>query len=228
VKRSLIVFVKWPQAGRVKTRLAADVGPELAAAVYRGLAEAEIAATRPRGREYERLFFFAPVEARAEIAAWLLPGETLFEQEGADLGARMSAAFDRAFARGAEQVAIVGTDVPWVDRDTVLRAFDQLVSADVVVGPCHDGGYYLLALSQPRPEVLTGIAWGTPAVLPTTLERARSLGLRAALLRPLTDVDTLADVRRAWGELRPLLPADLVASLEARLSVGRPRQETEH
>jgi rSAM/selenodomain-associated transferase 1 len=227
VKRSLIVFVKWPQAGRVKTRLAADIGPALAAAVYRGLAEAEIAATRPRGSEYERLFFFAPVEARAAIAAWL-PGETLLEQEGADLGARMSAAFDRAFARGAEQVAIVGTDVPWVGRDTVLRAFDRLGSADVVVGPCHDGGYYLLALSQPRPEVLAGIAWGTPAVLPTTLERAGSLGLRAALLEPLADVDTLADVRRAWGELRPLLPADLVASLEARLSERRPRQETGH
>lgn len=227
MRQALIVFAKWPQPGAVKTRLSVDIGPGLAAAVYRGLAEAEIAATRPRGKEYERLFFFAPAEARAEIAAWL-PGEILFEQEGADLGARMRAAFDCAFARRADRVAIVGTDVPWVDRDTVLRAFDRLANADLVVGPCHDGGYYLLALSQPRPDLLTGIAWGTPAVLETTLERARSLGLRAALLRPLTDVDTLADVRRAWGELRPLLPADLVASLEPRLSERRPRPETEH
>lgn len=216
MKRTLIVFVKAPKAGAVKTRLAVDLGPDVSAAVYRALAEAEIAATRPRGGEYERLFFFAPAEAREEIAAWL-PGETLVEQDGGDLGARMVAAFAAAFARGVEQAAIVGTDVPWLTRETVVEAFDALATADVAVGPCQDGGYYLLALSQPRPELFAGVAWSTTAVFETTRDRARALGLRCAVLATLPDVDTLADIRRAWDELRPLFPAAVAALLEPRL-----------
>jgi rSAM/selenodomain-associated transferase 1 len=216
VRRTLIVFVKSPQAGAVKTRLAVDLGPEISASVYRCLAEAEIAGTRPRAGEYERLFFFSPAAARAEIAAWL-PGETLFEQECGDLGARMSAAFERAFARGAEQVAIVGTDVPWLDRDSVLQAFDALSGADVVIGPCEDGGYYLLALSQPHPELFAGVAWSTPVVFETTRARARELGLLSAVLATLPDVDTLADIRRTWERLRPLLSSGVAAKVEPRL-----------
>lgn len=216
MKRTLVVFVKWPRAGAVKTRLAVDLGPETSAAVYRCLAEAEIDATAPEAGEYERVFYYAPAEARDEIAAWL-SSEALVAQEGADLGARMSAAFERAFADGADQVAIVGTDVPWLGRATVRRAFDALAEADVVIGPCEDGGYYLLALAQPRPELFADVAWSTPAVLETTRERARALGLRWAILDTLPDVDTLADIRRAWDELRPLLPPDVAARLEPRL-----------
>jgi uncharacterized protein len=210
------VFVKAPRAGGVKTRLAVDLGPDVSAAVYRALAEAEIDATRPRGAEYERLFLFTPAEAREEMAAWL-PGETLAAQDGSDLGARMAAAFEMAFERGADQVAIIGTDVPWVSRDTVGQAFAALSAADVAIGPCQDGGYYLLALSQPRPELFSGIAWSTSTVCAATLDRTRELGLRSRLLGTLPDVDTLADLRQAWDELRPLLPPAVAALLEPRL-----------
>lgn len=216
MKRTLAVFVKSPEPGAVKTRLAADLGPETSAAVYRALAEAEIAGTRPLAREYERLFFFAPADAAAAIAAWL-PGQTLLPQEGADLGLRMSAAFEEAFARGADQVAVVGTDAPWVGREHVLQAFQTLEGVDVVLGPCDDGGYYLMALSRPQPALFAEVAWSTPAVCATTLQRARDLGLRASRLGTLPDIDTLADIRRAWPQLRPLLPAHLAGVIESRL-----------
>lgn len=216
MKRTLVVFVKAPRPGAVKTRLAQELGAEGSVAVYRAIAEAEIAGTRPVAQEYDRLFFYAPATAAAEIAAWL-PGEALLPQEGADLGARMTAALEIAFLRGARQVAIVGSDVPWLGREQVMQAFEALEEVDVVLGPCEDGGYYLMALSRPRPALFTDIAWSTPAVCDSTLERARSMGLRAAQLGCLPDIDTLADIRRAWAELRPLLPAPLASLLEPRL-----------
>jgi len=219
LKRTLVVFVKWPRPGTVKTRLSVDLGPETSAAVYRALAEAEIAGTQPRAGDYDRVFFYAPADAAADIARWL-PGETLQAQDGPDLGARMAAAFDAAFAAGADQVAIVGTDVPWVTRDTVLQAFEILDERDVVLGPCEDGGYYLLALSRPAPGLFEEIAWSTPGVLDATRDRAQALGLSLATLGTLPDIDTLADVRLAWDELRPLLPEAVADLLGPRLRSG--------
>ncbi len=216
MKRTLIVFVKWPRPGGVKTRLSADLGPEAAAAVYRALAEAEISGTRPMAGEYDRILFYAPAEAAADVAKWL-PGERLLPQHGADLGARMLAAFDAAFAAGADQVAIVGTDVPWVSRQTVLEAFEALEQHDAVIGPCDDGGYYLLALSRRAPRLFQDIAWSTPGVLAATRDRGRDLGLRVGSLGTLPDIDTLADVLRVWDDLRPLLPETVVELLEPRL-----------
>lgn len=202
---ALIVFVKEPRPGRVKTRLAQSLGHERAAAAYRALAEAEIRGTAPAAAEYERRFFFAPAEARAAITGWLGPLVApepcvCHPQDGADLGARMALAFEECFARGARRVAIIGTDVPDCTRVHVNAAFAALDAHDVALGPTHDGGYYLLALSRPRPELFDGIAWSTPAVLPATLARASSLGLRVALLETLRDVDTLDDWRASGLE----------------------------
>ena len=97
---------------------------------------------------------------------------SLRAQARGGLGARLADAFARAFGRGATRVAIVGSDVPGVTRETALRALDALGDADVVLGPAEDGGYYLIALREPHPELVRGIDWSTPAVLAQTLERA--------------------------------------------------------
>jgi uncharacterized protein len=214
----LLVFLKDPRPGAAKTRLASALGPEAAALLYRALAEEEVARTAPRGGEYERLFCFAPDDARAAIAAWF-PGETLMAQEGADLGGRMAAAFGTAFDRGARRVAIIGTDVPWVGRETVGAAFAALDSADVVLGPAHDGGYYLLALKRACPALFGAIAWSTPTVLAATEARARELGLAVARLGVLRDIDTLEDVRAERERLFALLEGrpELRAALERAL-----------
>jgi len=216
--RTLIVFLKHPEAGRVKTRLAPALGVEIAAALYRVLCEEALRATAPRPGEYERLVFFAPPEAAESVRAWL-PGVPLLPQLGGDLGARMGAAFARAFDRGAERVAIVGTDSPAVSRATVSDALDALDEADVVVGPAEDGGYYLLALGQPRAELFEGVAWSTPAVLDETLARAATGGLRVRQLARLRDIDTWADLRAEWPRVRALLEThpDLRQQIEARL-----------
>ena len=147
--RVLVVLVRLPRPGEVKTRLAAAIGPEAAAELYRALAEHVLEATTPAG-EYERLVFFDPPGALVEMREWL-PGVRLLGQAGADLGARMADAFARAFARGARRVAIVGTDALGVSRETVDAALSALDGTDVVIGPAEDGGYYLLALRAPRP-----------------------------------------------------------------------------
>jgi len=190
---ALVVFVKHPAPGAVKTRLAAAIGPEAAARLYRALAEHVLEATTPLAGEYERLVFFDPPEALAEIRAWL-PGVRLLAQSSGDLGARMSDAFARAFARGAERVALVGTDAPGVSRESVKEALDALGAADVVIGPAEDGGYYLIGLRAPRPGLFAGIAWSTPSVREETLARAAAAGLSVRELLPLRDVDTLEDL----------------------------------
>jgi rSAM/selenodomain-associated transferase 1 len=221
----LIVFLKEPRRGTVKTRLASTLGRDRAAELYRAMAEEEVRRTRPAPGEYGRLFFFTPAEARPALEEWF-PGETLLPQEGEDLGARMAHAFSVAFARGARRAAIVGTDVPWVSRELVKEALLALGDHEVVVGPARDGGYYLLALDRPRPLLFEGIPWSTPAVLCATAERASLLGLRMSVLEPLADVDTLEDVRREWGTLRPLLAGrpDLVAAIETALASAPPSE----
>jgi uncharacterized protein len=192
----LLVFLKAPRPGQVKTRLAAEIGDEAAARVYRELAERVLAQTAPREREYERTVFFTPEEARAEVSRWI-PAETLVAQEGADLGQRMHAAFAGAFARGATRAALIGTDVPRLARAHVLEAMAALDHSPVVLGPALDGGYYLVALREPRAELFRGVDWGTSSVRATTLGRAASLGLAVHLLAPLRDVDTAADLPAA-------------------------------
>lgn len=216
---TLIVFLKRPRVGEVKTRLVPALGEAAAAALYRVLAEEEIRRTAPCAGEYRRLFFFAPEDAGAAMRAWF-PGETWLPQRGADLGARMAAAFDQAFEAGARRATIIGSDVPWVSRELVAHALQSLDEVDLVLGPARDGGYYLLAVSEPRPQLFQGIAWSTPSVLAQTVERAGALGLSVRLLDTLSDIDTLEDVRREWTQLRPLVAADasLIRVLESVLT----------
>jgi hypothetical protein len=212
----LIVFLKHPTPGRVKTRLARGLGKADAACVYRAMAEELM--RRTRSRAYERLAFHAPDATREAMDAWL-PGEDWHVQAGEDLGARIQNAFETAFATGAERVAIVGSDLPWLGEHEIRAAFGALAAADVVIGPSRDGGYYLLGLERPEPRLFTGIAWSSDSVLRVTLERARELGLSVHTLEPRTDVDTPEDLRQDWPALRSILgDAALVSRIEEALA----------
>jgi rSAM/selenodomain-associated transferase 1 len=171
------------------------------------VAESLLETTVPRPGEYERLVFFDPPGAADAVRAWL-PGLRLAPQGEGDLGARMQDAFARAFQRGATRVVLVGSDVPGVTRETVVSALAALEEADVVMGPALDGGYYLIALGSPRPELFTGIAWSTGAVLQATLARAQRAGLGVRQLTPLRDLDTVSDLRAEWPRLEAILARD--------------------
>ena len=204
----LVVFVKEPRPGAVKSRLAAAIGPECAAGVYQAVAEEAIRRTTPRGDEFERLFAFSPAAAGEALARWL-PGEALAAQCEGDIGERMSRAFEDAFSRGARRVVLVGSDVPALTREDVVDAIESLDDQDVVLGPAADGGYYLLALKRPEPGLFDGIPWSTPQVLAATLDRAVRLGRSVRVLRTLGDVDTVEDLAGDWTRIAPLLPEGL-------------------
>ncbi len=199
-ERTLLVFAKAPVEGEVKTRLARAVGSRRAANVYRDVGRRVVDQLRGGGG-YRTVLCYDPPSAGETVRAWLGPEGLEFRpQRRGDLGTRMTAAFARAF-EDAERVCIVGTDAPGVRGDLVDEAFAALDEADVVLGPATDGGYYLLALDRPRPELLRDVPWSTPDVLRATLDRIARGDLRVHLLPSLTDIDTVDDLETVgWPE----------------------------
>jgi rSAM/selenodomain-associated transferase 1 len=209
---TLLLFVKAPRPGLVKTRLADVLGDDLAASLYRAMVESVLRATAGGA---QRMVLVAPADALPEVQAWL-GAETCLPQQGAGLGARMAHAFEVAFARGARRVAVAGSDVPGLDVAVLRQAFDALGEAEAAIAPAGDGGYSLLALRAPQPQLLAEMEWSTPSVLEETLRRAA--GLRVRVLPELPDVDTVDDLRRAWPALRGRLDPALRARVAERIA----------
>ncbi len=196
---ALLVFVRAPRRGEVKTRLAAGIGADAALAVYRRLAEHTLATAAPLAREGVLLrVHHAPADAGPEVRAWLGSAPAYLPQAQGDLGARMEAAFGSAFREGAERAVIVGSDLPALSTGLLRRAFAVLDGSDAVVGPARDGGYYLLGLRRPIEGLFSGIRWSTPEVLGATLGRLRAAGAEPVLLEELADVDTVEDLPAGW------------------------------
>ena len=193
----LLVFARVPALGRAKSRLAATVGPAAALAVYQELlahTRAAVGATKLPATVW-LADTTGPVPTLAEAADW--PNLAVRAQADGDLGQRMAAAFAAAFAAGAGRVVIIGTDCPGLQAIHLIQAIALLADHDLVLGPAADGGYYLLGLRQPQPELFAHKNWSTASVLTETLADAQRLGLRTTLLPELRDVDTAADLA-AW------------------------------
>lgn len=191
MRRELIIFAKYPEPGRVKTRLAKKIGSERAASLYKEMAETVVLKTAPVGEKYRQVLFFDPPEREADFRRWF-PGLDLCPQVSGDLGARMEAAFRESFDAGAGGVVLIGTDCPDLDHDLVIQAFQKMAGSDLVIGPATDGGYYLIGMKNLRGEIFTGIPWSTNRVLSMTLQRAEEAGLRVALLPTLSDIDEIS------------------------------------
>lgn len=194
VECSLLVFAKAPLPGKVKTRLARAMGDEKAAEIYGRMGRAIIEAMH--GGDFETSVVYSPPEALCAIRAWLGDSPRLVPQAEGDLGQRMDTAITQALET-SRRVCLIGTDSPDLDAARVTEAFAALGEADVVLGPARDGGYYLIALSEPHPELFEEIPWSTDRVLESTLARAGAAGLEVRLLETLVDVDEPADVP-AW------------------------------
>lgn len=188
------LMLKAPRPGLVKTRLARLTGNGEAARIYRRLVEFQM------GRlpaDWRIEIHFAPADAETEMRSWLGAGALYEPQMAGDLGDRMRGAMFSAFGRGAAAAIFLGGDCPYVDGEILSDASGALATADLVLGPALDGGYYLLGTRRPLPSLFDSIDWGTGAVLHQTLDRAARARLRVALLAKLEDVDDLPSWRRA-------------------------------
>ena len=195
VERTLIAFAKVPRPGRVKTRLAAAIGDAEAASLYRVMGRRVLDGVR--GGDYRIVVYIDPANELAAAREWLgAAGVDFRPQKGDDLGERLADAFRREFRR-ARQVCAIGTDAPAVDRPVIERAFAELSTNDLVLGPALDGGYYLIGTTGYRPELFREVPWSTEEVMSATLVRARALRLRTTALEPLPDIDTVEDLERA-------------------------------
>lgn len=198
----LIVFTRYPEPGKTKTRLIGALGKEGAANLHRQLAERtlrQVKSLSEYGSSTVEVYFTGATEAL--MREWL--GDNLvYQQQGnGNLGDRMAQAFDRAFSAGSEQVMIIGIDCPSIDAKLLLYAFEQLHSTDLVLGPAADGGYYLIGLRRMVPELFTGINWGTSRVLAQTLAHAQRLNLSVYQLPVLADIDRPSDLSSLPAEL---------------------------
>jgi uncharacterized protein len=189
----LLVFVKYPEPGKVKTRLAAELGAEAAAALYRewvGIVLRAVQAVRSGARVVGH-FDGAPA---GEFAEWDQYVDLWLEQPGGPLGFRLAAAFDWAHDRGHPVVAI-GTDCLDLDAGHITSAINLLHEHDAVFGPAADGGYYLVGTRRRIPGFFEAVRWSSPHTLADHLARAHHLGCQYVLLPTLTDIDTAADWR---------------------------------
>lgn len=193
-RRTLVVFARAPLQGRVKTRLAAGIGPEAALAVYRTMGRKVV--DQVRSGPWQVVVLYDPPGEQRLVSDWLGAADVQFRpQASGDLGERMHSAIEGEFARGATAVCVVGTDAPDLDRGLVGEAFTALDrGADVVFGPAEDGGYYLVAVRASWPGLFGGIPWSTDRVLSLSLAHCRRAGMEVVLLRTLRDVDTRADL----------------------------------
>lgn len=189
--RAIAVFAKVPQPGAVKTRLIPAIGADAAAQLQRRLIETTLAKAHALGEVDVHLWLtgdttrYAPPRAQS----WTL-------QHGADLGARMAHAFVVTLARSRACV-LIGTDCPALTTAHLSEAFDALETNDVAIIPADDGGYVLIALKAPQPQLFEGIGWGGSTVMQATRTRIEASRLRAAFLAPLPDLDTPEDLARA-------------------------------
>ena len=201
---ALVIMARYPELGKVKTRLAKSLGDEATLTLYsaflRDLAQ------RFAGWICDLHWAYTPDNADfASFASTLVPVNRLsmhsFPQQGPELGARLHHVFLSTCLDGFQRTIVIGSDSPQISRATVERAREALDHFDVVLGPAEDGGYYLIAMREPY-DVFSDIPMSTSVVLQMTIEKAHDQGLSVHLLEPLFDVDELSDLERLAHLLR--------------------------
>jgi uncharacterized protein len=191
-KNALILFLKYPERGAVKTRLAGTLGNDLTFELYQCFLK-DISAILTKVKAEKIIVYSGP----EHVSFSDFPGLQCLRQRGADIGERMYFAFLDVFAQGFERCVLIGSDIPDLPAVLVNDAFDKLGSADVVLGPGTDGGYYLVGCKQGslRQGIFSNIPWSTALVFSETLERIDESGLESAMLSQWSDIDDYDDLK---------------------------------
>lgn len=193
IQPKLVLFTRYPVSGECKTRLIPAVGADAAAAIHRQLAARTTELLRCSGCP---VIIATTGADKAAFESWLGPDLTYQPQGEGSLTDRLL-----VFAKAAP-VIFFAADTPDLTEEHVKAAVEGLISHRVVIGPAEDGGYYLIAMREPMPDLLTDMPWSTDEVLPETLRRLSRLGIEPLLLEPLADCDRPEDLAR-WPHLNP-------------------------
>lgn len=196
-EKALLVFVKYPVPGEVKTRLIPELTPVQAAAFYKALVEDTLEVHKDIPG-CETIVCFTPESARDGVRAWLGADIPLQSQQGDDLGSRQFDAIKRALEAGYRKAVIIGSDCPGVTPGDVENAFESLNGNRLVIGPSEDGGYYMIGASEALECVFEGISWGSGGVFKETIERAQEAGISVEILDVKYDIDTFRDLERYY------------------------------
>jgi len=187
----LIVFTRYPEPGKTKTRLIPALGEVGAAKLQRQMTEYTLSLVTISHLSTEVRFAGGDVQLMRD---WL-GSELIYQEQGeGELGVRMARSLSSAFQSGATQIVIIGTDCPSLNAEILTTAFHQLQQHDLVLGPAIDGGYYLIGLQRFIPELFVNIDWGTSQVLAQTVKIAQKLNLSIFYLPELADIDRPEDL----------------------------------
>lgn len=197
----VILFTRFPTEDLVKTRLVGAIGAAQAAMLQRRMSEHAVKIAC-EAVSAERVMVFFTGAKHTQMRSWLGKELHYRQQRGSNLGARLWHAFHNAFNAGVWRAVIIGCDIPSLCADIIRDGLDALQNSDVVLGPACDGGYYLIGMQRPYPELFESVDWGSNSVCDQALGRIRRIGLRAALLPQLRDIDTPEDLETIRGDER--------------------------
>ena len=193
-ERCILIFVRAPVMGKVKRRLGDLVGHEAVLLLYKSFVNDQL--DMLRNLPFDVTICYHPSSTRQLVRNWLIHETYFMAQSGENLGQRMKNAFEKIFSQGYRQALLIGSDLPTLPSSVIHDAFDHLDLHDAVIGPCEDGGYYLVGFCKDSfsEEVFSGISWGTAKVFDQTLIRLNEKNINFHLTAPLRDIDEYIDL----------------------------------
>ena len=192
----ILLFIKYPNHGAVKSRLAESVGESTACALYKCFVDDIL--TTLKGINAQIVICYYPVYLKEKMAAWLGRRYDYIPQIGENLGDRLQYCCNISLKEGAEKIIVLASDIPEISQEIIKNAFSQLEDNDMVIGPSEDGGYYLIGFKNKSyyNNIFEDISWSSKYVFQETLEKMDRCQLRYFILDTLNDMDTIADIRK--------------------------------
>jgi len=189
---AVVIMAKAPVPDQVKTRMIPSLGPEVVSSLYYNFLLDKI--EQVKNIDAQPFIAYTPQTELAFFRSIAPSGFNLINQVGADLGKRLINVSKRLFGQGYKKVLILDSDTPNLHIEYLKKGIEQLDKSDVVLGPCEDGGYYLIGLRTSQPLLFEDIPWSTSRVTELTMKKAQSSGLTVFLLEKWYDIDTIDDL----------------------------------
>ncbi|MFA5102658.1 MAG: TIGR04282 family arsenosugar biosynthesis glycosyltransferase [Candidatus Thermoplasmatota archaeon] len=198
----ILLFVKYPEKGKVKLRLSRDLQEEVVQELYRCFVQDALAMIKKINIPFYICFY--PPDSREKFQNWLGLTSQSLPQIGKNLGERMKQGFIDVFTKGYEKAILLGSDSPDLPGEYIKQAFALLETKEVVLGPAIDGGYYLIGFRTTTftPSVFDDITWGSPLVFQETLMKITQAHRSVGTLPVWSDIDTIADLKNLISRTR--------------------------